>query len=321
MLTSLSYLVTGAAGFIGFFTAQRLLENGHEVIGIDNLNDYYDTSLKYGRLQILKKYSRFRFFKIDLCDLLSLRQVFDQHKVYKVCHLAAQAGVRYSLNNPYVYQKSNLEGFFNILELSKQRNVANFVYASSSSVYGENKVIPFGIQDRVDTPVSLYAATKRANELLAYTYSYQFGLPTTGLRFFTVYGPWGRPDMAYYKFTEAILFGQEIEIYNYGHMARDFTYIEDIVEGIIAALDRNFNYEIFNLGNSNPVTLEHFIACLEEIIGKKARKKYLPIQPGDVVKTYADITYSTEKLNYVPKTNIYEGLKRFVHWYRGYKNF
>jgi len=314
----LNYFVTGAAGFIGFYVSKRLLEQGDRVIGLDSLNNYYDPSLKKARLAILEKYDKFSFIHSDLVNLPVVQDIFRSNKIDKVCHLAAQAGVRYSFENPFTYQKSNLEGFLNLLEVAKQAGVENFVYASSSSVYGANNKIPFDVKDRVDSPISLYAATKRANELMAHTYSYQFDLPTTGLRFFTVYGPWGRPDMAYFKFTEAIFKGREIDVYNFGDMKRDFTYIDDVIDGVISALDKSFNYEIFNLGNSEPVNLGDFIECIESITGKKAKKRYLPIQPGDVPVTYANIEHSTEKLGYSPKTSISEGLERFVEWFMDY---
>jgi len=314
----LNYFITGAAGFIGFYVSKRLLEQGDRVIGLDILNNYYDPSLKQARLAILEKYDKFSFIHDDLVNLPVIQDIFRNDKIDKVCHLAAQAGVRYSFENPFTYQKSNLEGFLNLLEVAKQAGVENFVYASSSSVYGANNKIPFDVKDRVDLPISLYAATKRANELMAYTYSYQFDLPTTGLRFFTVYGPWGRPDMAYFKFTEAIFKGREIDVYNFGDMKRDFTYIDDVIDGVISALDKSFNYEIFNLGNSEPVNLGDFIGCIESITGKKAKKRYLPIQPGDVPVTYADIKHSTEKLGYSPKVSISEGLERFVEWFMDY---
>lgn len=318
----MNFLVTGVAGFIGFHTAKRLLEQGDCVFGIDNLNDYYDPQLKKNRLANLYKYDKFVFFQNDLTELESLIDIFEKYDIEKVCHLAAQAGVRYSFINPYAYQKSNLEGFLNLIETAKNAKVKNFVYASSSSVYGNSNKIPFNINDRVDNPISLYAATKRSNELMAYTYSYQFGLPTTGLRFFTVYGPWGRPDMAYFKFTEAILNGKEIQVYNNGKLQRDFTYIDDIVDGVLSALNKNYQYEIFNLGNSEPINLEDFISCLEDNIGKKAQKVYLPMQQGDMFLTYADIEYSTEKLGYKPKVKLDKGLNLFVRWYcEYYKKF
>ncbi|HLF86958.1 MAG TPA: NAD-dependent epimerase/dehydratase family protein, partial [Nitrospiria bacterium] len=253
------YIVTGAAGFIGFYVAKRLLETGNQVIGIDNINDYYDPLLKEARLALIKEDKKFIFYKEDLVNHKGLKEIFEKHHVDQVCHLAAQAGVRYSLENPFAYQKSNVEGFLNIIDLAKEYKVRNFVYASSSSVYGNNKKIPFSESDNVDHPISLYAATKKADELIAHTYTHLYGLPTTGLRFFTVYGPWGRPDMALFIFTKAIMEEREIDVYNYGKMKRDFTYIDDIVDGVISSLDKGYRYEIFNLGNSHTVELEYFI--------------------------------------------------------------
>ena len=311
-------LVTGAAGFIGFHVSKALLDSGHKVVGIDNLNPYYDVTLKNARLEILKNYDKFYFYKVDLQDMEALKEAFKYHDPEVICNLAAQAGVRYSLTDPFSYQKSNLEGFLNILELAKASKTKNLVYASSSSVYGSNKKIPFSVEDRVDTPISLYAATKKANELMAHAYHYLYGIPCTGLRYFTVYGPWGRPDMALFLFTDAILKGRPIDVYNYGKMKRDFTYIDDIVDGTIAALRRPFPYEIFNLGNSQPVELMDFIRILEEELGVEAEKNMLPIQPGDVPETAADIKESKEKLGYEPKTPVREGIRKFVAWYRDY---
>ena len=313
-----SVLVTGAAGFIGFHLSKRLLEDGHRVVGIDNLNPYYDVTLKQGRLGILKGYDSFTFYKMDLQDLEGLKKVFKEHGPEVVCNLAAQAGVRYSLTDPFSYQKSNLEGFLNILELARRHEVKNLVYASSSSVYGSNKKVPFSVKDRVDNPISLYAATKKANELMAHAYHHLYGIPCTGLRYFTVYGPWGRPDMALFLFTNAILKGRPIDVYNYGKMRRDFTYIDDVVEGTVAALHRPFEYAIFNLGNSKPVELMDFIRVLEVELGMEAEKNLLPIQPGDVPETAADINESREMLGYEPKTSVEEGIKRFVVWYKDY---
>jgi len=314
----MKYLVTGAAGFIGFHTARALLERGDQVVGVDNLNEYYDPTLKYGRLKILKTYPGFNFVKLDITNYDGMDRLFGEHHFPQVCHLAAQAGVRYSLNDPFAYQKSNLEGFLNILELCRHHGVQNLVYASSSSVYGGNDKIPFSVQDKTDRPLSIYAATKKANELMAYSYHHLFGLKCTGLRFFTVYGPWGRPDMALFKFTRAILAGEEIEVYNYGQMKRDFTYIDDIVAGILAALDHAYDWEIFNLGNSNPVDLDYFIDCLEKALGRKAIRKMLPLQAGDVPETYAVIESSTMKLGFVPQTAVEAGIAEFVKWYTQY---
>ncbi|MEK7871293.1 MAG: NAD-dependent epimerase/dehydratase family protein [Nitrospirota bacterium] len=312
------YIVTGAAGFIGFYVAKRLLEMGNQVIGIDNINDYYDPRLKEARLALIKEDKKFIFYKEDLVNYKGLKEIFEKHQADQVCHLAAQAGVRYSLENPFAYQKSNVEGFLNAIELAKEYKVRNFVYASSSSVYGNNKKIPFSESDNVDHPISLYAATKKADELIAHTYTHLYGLPTTGLRFFTVYGPWGRPDMALFIFTKAIMEEREIDVYNYGKMKRDFTYIDDIVDGVISSLDKGYRYEIFNLGNSHTVELEYFIECIENELGKKARKRYLPIQQGDVPETFADINQSKDKLGFDPKIGIEEGIKRFASWYRSY---
>jgi len=311
-------LVTGAAGFIGFHTAKALLERGQQVVGCDNFVPYYDVRLKKDRVHNLQKYPNFSFVRLDICDFPKLKSLFHQHTITRICHLAAQAGVRYSLTNPFAYQKANLEGFLNIIECARKFEVKNFVYASSSSVYGGNTKTPFAVEDDVSRPISLYAATKKANELMAYTYHHLYGLPTTGLRFFTAYGPWGRPDMALFKFTKAILKDEEIEVYNFGKMKRDFTYIDDVVQGILKSLDMPSAYEIFNLGNSNTVELTYFIECLEKVLGKKARKKLCPIQPGDVPETVADIRHSTEKLGFEPRVKIEEGIERFVAWYHDY---
>ncbi len=309
-------LVTGAAGFIGFHLSRALLERGDRVIGYDNINDYYDTGLKYARLEILKGYGEFTFHKANLEDGHRLDSVFKGEDLDKVCHLGAQAGVRYSIDNPRAYVNSNLVGFLNILESCRNNSVMDLVYASSSSVYGGNEKIPFSPEDNVDKPVSLYAATKKSNELMAHVYSHLFGINTTGLRFFTVYGPYGRPDMAYFSFTKAILAGDAIKVFNHGDMKRDFTYIDDIVSGIISSIDTPFRYEIFNLGNNRPENLEQFISVIEEELGIKAIKEYLPMQPGDVPVTYADIDHSREKLGYEPVTSLREGMGKFIKWYR-----
>jgi UDP-glucuronate 4-epimerase len=310
--------VTGAAGFIGFHVSRALLERGDRVLGLDNLNEYYDVSLKKARLRLLQDNESFTFYKEDLANRKGLSKVFGQNKIEVVCNMAAQAGVRYSLENPFAYQSSNLEGFLNIIHLSQEHKVENFVYASSSSVYGSNKKVPFSVQDRVDNPISLYAATKKANELVAHTYSHLYSLPCSGLRLFTVYGPWGRPDMALFIFTRAITKNQPIEVYNFGKMRRDFTYIDDIVQGVLASMDRPVPYAIYNLGNSRAVDLLYFIECIEKELGKKAEKKMLPMQPGDVVETYADISESEQDLGFQPTTRIEEGIASFIHWYRSY---
>jgi UDP-glucuronate 4-epimerase len=313
-----TYLVTGAAGFIGFHVSRALLERGDRVLGLDNLNDYYDVSLKEARLSLLQDNEHFVFYKEDLANREGLTRIFGQNRIQVVCNMAAQAGVRYSLVNPFAYQSSNLEGFLNIIHLSQEHQVENFVYASSSSVYGNNKKVPFSVQDRVDNPISLYAATKKANELVAHTYSHLYRLPCSGLRLFTVYGPWGRPDMALFIFTKAITKNQPIEVYNFGKMRRDFTYIEDIVQGVLASMDRPVPYAIYNLGNSRAVDLLYFIECIEKELGKKAEKKMLPMQPGDVVETYADISESERDLGFQPTTRIEEGIARFISWYRSF---
>jgi len=313
-----SVLVTGAAGFIGFHVSQKLLQMGDRVLGVDNLNPYYDVYLKRSRLKMLQEHPRFRFYHKDIQDYEALREIFQTNSIDRVCNLAAQAGVRHSLTDPFSYQKSNIEGFLNLLELARAFPLTNFVYASSSSVYGGNRDIPFSVEDRVDTPVSLYAATKRANELMAHAYSHLYGIPCTGLRFFTVYGPWGRPDMALFLFTEAILTKKPIDVYNHGNMKRDFTYIDDIVEGTIRALQRPSAYELFNLGNSDSVGLMEFITILEEELGQEAEKNMLPMQPGDVPETCAEIRKSRELLGFEPKTPLREGIRKFVAWYRSY---
>jgi UDP-glucuronate 4-epimerase len=316
--TQMKTLVTGAAGFIGFHVARALLERGQEVIGIDNLNPYYDVSLKRGRLELVTPNPLFTFYHGDINDLATLEAIFASHSIDRICNLAAQAGVRHSIQNPFIYEESNLKGFLNLLELARHSPVRNFVFASSSSVYGNNRKLPFSIDDTVDTPISLYAATKKANELMAHAYSHLFDIPLTGLRYFTVYGPWGRPDMALFLFTEAIINGRPIEIYNFGKMKRDFTYIDDIVEGTIAALDNPFKYEIFNLGNSKSVELMKLIEIIEEELGMVAKKKFLPLQPGDVPETYADIEKTKRLLGFSPKTSIRSGIKSFLSWYRRY---
>jgi UDP-glucuronate 4-epimerase len=310
-------LVTGVAGFIGFHLTKRLISEGHHVIGIDNLNEYYDPELKQNRLKILSNSNMFSFNKIDLCDYQSIENLFKTYKIDKICHLAAQAGVRYSLTHPHVYQKSNGEGFLNILELARHYKVENFVYASSSSVYGKNTKTPFSETDPVEHPISIYAASKRSNELTAYSYSHLFGIPCSGLRFFTVYGPWGRPDMALFIFTKAIINSEPISVFNNGNMIRNFTYVDDIVDGIVRVINTPRPYEIYNIGNSRAETLLDFINEIEKNLGKKAIKQLLPLQPGDVPNTVADIE-KMRQLGYEPKTNIDIGIKNFISWYKEY---
>ena len=313
-------LITGSAGFIGYHVTRHLLSDGMQILGIDNLNNYYNQNLKLERLKILRSYKNFSFKKVDISDRNRIKSVFSSFKPEKVVNLAAQAGVRYSLKNPYAYMSSNLDGFLNVIELCKDFGVSGLVYASSSSVYGNNKNKPFKISDRVDNPISLYGATKRANELIAYSYSHIYKLKTTGLRYFTVYGPWYRPDMALYIFAKKISNGDSINVYNNGKMKRDFTFIDDIVKGTISALNKNYDCEIFNLGNNNSENLMTVINLLEKALNKKAKINFLPIQPGDVKETLADIDYSTEKLNYQPSTNIGEGIKLFTKWFKEYHN-
>jgi len=311
-------LVSGAAGFIGFHLCKKLLDLGRVVIGVDNLSKYYDVSLKEARLAILKSHENFIFYRKGIDNLKAVREIFARHRVNVVCNLAAQAGVRYSLKDPFSYQKSNLKGFLNLLEMARQHEIENFVYASSSSVYGNNKKIPFSVDDRVDGPISLYAATKKSNELMAHAYHHLYKIPCTGLRYFTVYGPWGRPDMAIFLFTDAILKGKPINVYNFGQMKRDFTYIDDVIEGTLAAIKSPFPYEIFNLGNSTPVGLMDLIRVLEEELGQEAKKRLTGMQPGDVPETMADIRKSQRLLAFSPKTELREGIRKFVAWYREY---
>jgi UDP-glucuronate 4-epimerase len=329
-------LVTGAAGFIGSHVAHRLIDRGDEVVGVDNLNDYYDVTLKQARLDRLLARENFRLIKADVADTAAIDRVFAGEKPERVVHLAAQAGVRYSLQNPHVYIQSNIAGFMNILEGCRHTGVDHLVYASSSSVYGGNKKLPFSEHDSVDHPVSIYAASKKANELMAHTYSHLFRLPTTGLRLFTVYGPWGRPDMALFLFTKAILEGRPIDVFNYGKMQRDFTYIDDIVEGVLRVLDRpaladpsfdalhpdparsNAPYQLFNMGNSSPVQLMTYIETLEENLGRQAIKNFLPQQQVDLIATDADISELKNAIGFVPHTPVNEGIRLFVEWYRDY---
>jgi len=314
----MTILVTGSAGFIGFHLAKYLLQKRIKVIGIDNFNPYYDTTLKEDRNKILEQYSHFKLYRGDLKNLNFVKRIFQRNKIDKVCNLAAQAGVRYSLTHPHIYIQSNLVGFTNLIDQAKEHKVQNFVYASSSSVYGSNKNMPFRVQARVDRPISLYAATKKANELIAHSYHHLYGLKCTALRYFSVIGPWGRPDCALFKFTKKIINGEPIAVYNFGKMKRDFTYIDDIVKGTAAALQKSYPFKIFNLGNNKTVSLEHFIQCIEKELGKKAKKKMLPLQPGDVVGSRADIKESIEKLSWKPQVSTEEGIKRFIKWYREY---
>lgn len=329
----MKYLVTGAAGFIGFHVSQRLLAAGHQVIGLDNLNDYYDVSLKQARLNMLQS-SDFRFVKMNLDDNAAMAELFAEAQFDRVIHLAAQPGVRYSLENPHAYAQANLVGHLNVLEGCRHNKVQHLLYASSSSVYGLNRKMPFSTDDSVDHPVSLYAATKKANELMSHTYSHLYGLPTTGLRFFTVYGPWGRPDMALFKFTKAMLEGKTVDVYNYGKMKRDFTYIDDIVEAIIRLQDvipeansewtvengspatSSAPYRVYNIGNSSPVELMDYISALEEALGIEAKKNMMPMQAGDVLETSAETQPLYDLVGFRPETSVKDGVKNFVEWYR-----
>jgi len=332
--TTKTYLVTGAAGFIGFHLAKRLLAEGCSVIGLDNLNDYYDVELKKARLAILEEDSNFRFVFAHVEDRLAIERLFAENTIHIVIHLAAQAGVRYSLQNPHSYIQSNIVGFLNILEGCRHHDVEHLVYASSSSVYGANEKMPFSTSDNVDHPVSLYAATKKSNELMAHTYSHLYNLPTTGLRFFTVYGPWGRPDMALFLFTKAILNNEPIKVFNNGQMQRDFTYVDDIIEGLVRIIqsppkeNQDFDraapdpgssyapYKIYNIGNNKPVQLMELIQVLEQCLGMEAKKEFLPMQPGDVASTYANVDSLITEMGFQPKTSIDVGVKKFVEWYR-----
>ena len=329
-------LVTGAAGFIGFHLAQRLLREGNQVVGIDNLNDYYDVQLKRDRLKLLEEEPDFQFHKIDLADRRAMGELFESGGFRQVAHFAAQPGIRYSIENPHAYADSNLVGFVNVLEGCRHSNVEHLVYASSSSIYGANSTTPFSVHHNVDHPISLYAATKKANELMAHTYSHLYGLPTTGLRLFTVYGPWGRPDMAVFKFTKAILDGKPIDVYNQGKMRRDFTYIDDIIEGIYRVMDATAEpnpdwfagnpdpgtseapYRVYNIGNNTPIELMRLIETIEDTLEMKAEKNFMPMQPGDVLETYADVDDLIEAVGFAPDTTIEEGIARFVEWYKGY---
>ncbi|WP_312423984.1 NAD-dependent epimerase [Serratia sp. (in: enterobacteria)] len=332
----MKFLVTGAAGFIGYHVAERLLTAGHQVVGIDNLNDYYDVGLKMARLDRLADKLGFRFIKLDLADREGMATLFAEHQFQRVIHLGAQAGVRYSLVNPLAYADANLIGHLNVLEGCRHNKVEHLLYASSSSVYGLNRKLPFATEDSVDHPVSLYAATKKANELMSHSYAHLYGLPTTGLRFFTVYGPWGRPDMALFKFTKAILAGESIDVYNHGEMHRDFTYIDDITEAIVrlqavipqadpswtveqgSPATSSAPYHVYNIGNNTPVKLMEYITALEQALGVTARKNMLPMQPGDVMDTSADTAELYRDIGFKPETSVEEGVKRFVDWYKAF---
>jgi len=329
-------LVTGSAGFIGFHLCRRLVEEGHDVLGIDDLNAYYDVSLKKARLALLTPYDNFKFNKLDIADRERMASVFTKNHFDRVVNLAAQAGVRYSLENPYAYINANISGFMNILEGCRHADVPHLIYASSSSVYGLNSLMPFSVHHNVDHPVSLYAATKKSNELMAHTYSHLYGLPVTGLRFFTVYGPWGRPDMALFLFTRAILADEPINVFNHGNLERDFTYIDDIIEGVVNVMDRipsgnpDWNsekpdpgtsraaYRLYNIGNNQPVPLMEFIQTIESVLGKEAKKVFLPMQPGDVPSTFADVQDLESDIGFKPSTPIRKGIEKFMEWYLDY---
>lgn len=315
-------LVTGSAGFIGFHTAKKLLERGDSVIGIDNFNDYYNPQIKEDRNKILEQFENFKLCRGDISDIGFLDDIFSSNMIDVVCHLAAQAGVRYSIENPFAYERANMLGTLNIFEMCRKHNIHSVVYASSSSVYGNTKQTPFNEDMKLDKPISLYAATKKANELYAYVYHHLYGIKMVGLRFFTVYGPWGRPDMAYFAFTDSIINNQPVKIFNRGNQRRDFTYIDDIRDGIISSIDKIheglLDYEIFNLGNSTPENLLDFMGTIESALGKIAVKEMVDAQPGDVTETFADITKSKAMLNYNPKTPLSEGIPKFIEWYKGY---
>jgi len=334
----MNILVTGAAGFIGFHVTQRLLAAGHQIVGIDNLNDYYDVGLKQSRLDLIAQHPSFRFIKMELADRAAMASLFEQHAFQRVIHLGAQAGVRYSIDNPHAYADANLIGHLNILEGCRHHKIEHLLYASSSSVYGLNRKMPFSTDDSVDHPVSLYAATKKANELMSHTYSHLYNLPTTGLRFFTVYGPWGRPDMALFKFTRAMIAGSAIDVYNRGEMKRDFTYIDDIAEAIVRLQDvipqrdeswtvetgspatSSAPYRVYNIGNSQPTSLIKYIEAIEKALGVTAKKNLLPMQPGDVLETSADTEALYQAIGFKPQTSVEEGVARFVSWYREFYN-
>ncbi|WP_312062372.1 NAD-dependent epimerase [Pantoea septica] len=334
----MNILVTGAAGFIGFHVTQRLLAAGHQIVGIDNLNDYYDVGLKQSRLDLIAQHPSFRFIKMELADRAAIASLFEQHAFQRVIHLGAQAGVRYSIDNPHAYADANLIGHLNILEGCRHHKIEHLLYASSSSVYGLNRKMPFSTDDSVDHPVSLYAATKKANELMSHTYSHLYNLPTTGLRFFTVYGPWGRPDMALFKFTRGMIAGDAIDVYNRGEMKRDFTYIDDIAEAIVRLQDvipqrdeswtvetgspatSSAPYRVYNIGNSQPTSLIKYIEAIEKALGVTAKKNLLPMQPGDVLETSADTEALYQAIGFKPQTSVEEGVARFVSWYREFYN-
>ncbi len=311
-------LVTGSAGFVGFHVTKSLLDRGDQVVGVDNFNDYYDVDLKEARNEILIGYDNFKSYKVDISDHKKLNDSLGGESIDKIIHLAAQAGVRYSIDHPFVYERSNLDGFLNILEFARRSEIETLIYASSSSVYGNNKKIPFSEDDNVDTPISLYAATKKANELMAYTYHHLYGLKVTGMRIFTAYGPWSRPDMALYKFVKNISEDRPIEIYNHGKMKRDFTYIDDLVDGVLRCLDKSYECEIFNLGRGKAIKLMDFVHLIEKYMEKDAKKIMKEMQPGDVPITYSDTSKAKKMLGYDPKISIEEGVKRFVEWFRGY---
>lgn len=314
----MTILVTGSAGFIGFHLSKALLQKRIKVIGLDNFNPYYDVALKEARNAQLTRYKAYKLYRGNLENLALVRRIFREQKINKICHLAAQAGVRYSLHKPHVYIRANLVGFVNIIDEAVKHKIENFVYASSSSVYGNNEKLPFRITDSVDNPISLYAATKKSDELIAHVYHHLYGLPCTGLRYFSVIGPWGRPDSAIYKFTERIIKDQPLELYNFGKMQRDFTYIDDIVQGTLRALEKNYPWALFNLGNNKMVKLRYFVHCIEKEIGKKARHKLLPMQPGDVPASRAEIAEARAKLDFQPQTGIEAGVHQFVEWYKQY---
>ncbi len=311
-------LITGSSGFIGMHISLNLLNSGYEVCGVDDMNDYYDPYLKEARLKILLDYKNFTFYNADISELKPIKKIFKDFKPQKVVNLAAQAGVRYSLKNPYAYIQSNIIGFTNIIESCRDFNVKGLIYASSSSVYGLNNNIPFSVTDRVDKPISMYAVSKKTNELIAHEYSHLYNLNSTGLRFFTVYGPWGRPDMAMYKFVDKIIKNQKIKIYNHGEMFRDFTYIEDIIDGLRASIESNYKFEIFNLGNSRCEKLMDMVKHIEQELNKSALIEFVDMQPGDVFKTFANISSAKEKLNFNPQTSIRDGIPKFINWYKDY---